>query len=294
MDGAARGDDMSAVKAIAALGAVVTLEAGRLQVSGLDRLPAAVAEQVLAVARARRDELLQELSEPDQDAATAASDLLDIASRHGLRLTQVASGRVVLIYPPRPHPDLVQYADGLLTLARPHFVRHPGLLPDLTPAGAVAELQGLLDACPGLRFVRGEGGGWWPVYPRYWSVEQKASVQALWFVAGDALDKTFDAPRSTQTRRWTAAMLDNYHAGLAFIRPNLPELLAQGWTPKTLFGVGRHRLPCRCCWGIAWTAAWTRAGWTPEIAAGGIAWAIPTAGRIVRQTAFPPGSRKIQ
>lgn len=295
MDGAGRGDDMSAVKAIKALGAIVTIEAGRLQVSGLDRLPAAVAEQVLAVARARRDDLLRELSEPGQDAAaTAAADLIDIADRHGLRLAQASTGRVLLLYPHRPSPNLVQYADGLLTLALPHFMRHPGLLPVMTPAEAVEELQELQDACPGFRLVRGEGGGWWPVYPRYWSVEQRASVQALWFVAGDALDEPLDAPRGTQTRKWTQADLANYHAGLMFLRPHLPELLARGWTPKTLFGVGRHRLPCRCCWGIAWTGAWTREGWTPEITGDGIAWAIPTAGRVVRQTAFPPASRKIQ
>jgi hypothetical protein len=63
---------MSAVKAISALGAVVTIEGGRLQISGLDRLPASVAEQVLAVARERRDNMLRELSEPGQDAAATA------------------------------------------------------------------------------------------------------------------------------------------------------------------------------------------------------------------------------
>ena len=53
---------MSAAQVIKSMGAAVALDDGKLKLSGLDRLPADVAERVLDVARKRREELVRELS----------------------------------------------------------------------------------------------------------------------------------------------------------------------------------------------------------------------------------------
>ena len=49
-------------RSITEMGAAVALVGGKVKLSGLDHLPAEVAERVLAVARERREELARELS----------------------------------------------------------------------------------------------------------------------------------------------------------------------------------------------------------------------------------------
>ncbi len=203
---------MSVVARLAELGASVTLVEGELRVAGLDTLPFAVAEQVLAMVREHKEELLRELSEtatpgsgreatglewlparpafdhPDHAGWWAAYDLADLAQSQQLRVVK-AGGRIVVVYPPALPPELVDYAEGLLDEARAYLAAHLDKLPVLEPAQALEYLKDIMREHKSLGFVRGGDGSRWPVFPANWTKGQKATVRALWIVAGQVLDR---------------------------------------------------------------------------------------------------------
>ena len=181
---------MSAARIITDMGAAVALVDGKVKLSGLDRLPAEVAERVLDVARKHREELARELSGasapgpetgldwlpgppaddgPDFAGWWGAFDLADLAKLYSLRVV-AAGGRVLVLYPPSLSPDLVSYAEALLNDAKPCLVAHLDKLPVLAPADAVENIKGVMRRYKGLRFTRGEGGSMWPLYPTTWSM----------------------------------------------------------------------------------------------------------------------------
>lgn len=199
---------MNTARTIAAMGASVALVDGKVRLSGLDRLPAAVVERVLAVARERREELRRELSgasapapgtglewvayPPEFDAKKyggqwAAFDLADLAKLYGVRIVH-AGEHALAIYPPTLEPELVAHASELLAEARTYLAAHLDKLPILEPAEAVKIILEIMRMHKGLRFCRGGDGSRWPIYPKTWTAGQKATMQALWFAVGPALD----------------------------------------------------------------------------------------------------------
>jgi len=193
---------MSAARIITDMGAAVAFVDGKVKLSGLDRLPAEVAERVLGVARERREELRRELDPtglgwlpgpPDEAAPSfdgwwAAFDLADLCRLYHVRVVR-AGERVLAVYPPALEPELIAYAGSLLVEAQPYLAAHLDKLPILPPAQAVETIKDIMRQHKGLRFCRGDGGSRWPLYPKTWTVGQKATVQSLWFVAGPALDQ---------------------------------------------------------------------------------------------------------
>lgn len=138
----------------------------------------------------------------------AALDLADFAKRYGLRVVRaeksrdkpprwalegsvsahgVNTGRILIVYQPDLKTVLTDRAESLLTEARPYLRVHLAELPILTPAEAAKAITDIMRRHPDLRFVLGEAGSLWPVYPKHWSVGQRLALQSLWFVAGDAL-----------------------------------------------------------------------------------------------------------
>ena len=204
-------DSMSAVNRIAGMGAAVALVDGELEVRGLDRLPADVAERVLEMAREHREELVRELGAsapgpvtglewvrwptndaPDYDGQWAAFDLADLCHLYGVHVVH-AGERIVAVYPPALEPELIAYAGTPLAEARGYLHQHMDELPVLAPADAVATIKAVMRQHKGLKFVRGTDASMWPLYPKRWTAGQKATVQSLWFVAGPALDQdTFE------------------------------------------------------------------------------------------------------
>ena len=131
---------------------------------------------------------------PADDAALAfaakwaAVDLRDLGKLHGVRV--IHSGeRVLVVFPPDLPADLVAYASELLVEAQDYLRQHLDKLPALNPAEAVEIVKSIMRQHKGLRFCRGDGGSRWPLYPMTWTAGQKATVQALWFAAGPALDR---------------------------------------------------------------------------------------------------------
>lgn len=193
---------MSTAKIIADMGAAVALVDGKVKLSGLDRLPATVAERVLAVARERREELRRELDPtglgwvtcpPEYDAEKyggwwSAFDLADLARLYSLRIVH-AGERVLTVYPPTLEAELVAYAGSLLAEAQDYLRQHLGKLPVLSPDEAVATIKAVMRQHKGLKFTRGTDASLWPLYPRGWTAGQRATLQSLWFAAGDALDR---------------------------------------------------------------------------------------------------------
>ena len=118
----------------------------------------------------------------------AAFDLADLCKLYDMRIVH-AGERVLAIYPPSLEPELVASASELLAEARPYLAANADKLPVLTPAQAVKIILDIMRQHKGLRFCRGDGGSRWPLYPRTWSAGQRATLQALWFVAGEALDR---------------------------------------------------------------------------------------------------------
>lgn len=126
-------------------------------------------------------------ADPDFDARWAAFDLADVCRLYGVRVVRSAE-RVLAIYPPSLEPELIAYAGSLLVEAQDYLRQHMDKLPILDPAEAVEIVKSIMRQHKGLRFCRGEGGSRWPLYPKGWTAGQKATVQTLWFAAGDALD----------------------------------------------------------------------------------------------------------
>jgi hypothetical protein len=112
----------------------------------------------------------------------------DIGRHYGVRVVH-AGGRVLAIFPPDLDAELVAATSEVLVAARPYLRQHMDRLPILTPTDAVQIIKDIMREHPGLRFCRGDGGSRWPLYPREWTAGQRATVQALWFAAGDALDR---------------------------------------------------------------------------------------------------------
>jgi len=200
---------MSAIDVIRSLGADATWVDGAVEVMGLDVLPADVAEHVIAVAQEHKEELVRELSgasapgpvtglewvskptdpdAPDYGSRWAAFDLADLGRLYGVRIVH-AGERVLAVFQPDLPDELVAYASELLAEARPYLAEHLDRLPILSPAAAVKIILDIMRQHPGLRFCRGEGGSRWPLYPVTWTAGQKVTLQALWFAAGDALDR---------------------------------------------------------------------------------------------------------
>lgn len=127
-------------------------------------------------------------ADPDFDARWAAVDLRDLGKLHGVRV--VHSGeRTFAVYPPSLEPELIAHAGSLLVEARDYLSAHMDKLPALNPAEAVEIVKSIMRQHRGLGFCRGDGGSRWPLYPKTWTAGQKATVQALWFAAGPALDR---------------------------------------------------------------------------------------------------------
>jgi hypothetical protein len=193
---------MSAARIITEMGAAVAFVDGKVKLSGLDRLPAKVAERVLDVARERREELRRELDPtglgwlpgpPDEAAPSfdgwwAAFDLSDLGKLYGVRVVR-AGERILAAYPPELEAELVAYASELLAEARSYIAANLDKLPVLSPADAVAAIKEIMRQHKGLRFTKGEGGSMWPLYPKNWTAGQRATLQSLWFAAGGALDR---------------------------------------------------------------------------------------------------------
>ena len=96
---------------------------------------------------------------------------------------------ILAVFPPSLEPELVAHVAELLAEARDYLRQHIDRLPSLTPTEAMTTIKAIMRQHRGLRFCRGEGGSMWPIYPRTWSAGQRATVQALWFAAGPALDR---------------------------------------------------------------------------------------------------------
>ena len=123
----------------------------------------------------------------DFDARWAAYDLADLCKLYGVRVVR-AGKRVVAVYPPSLEPELVAYAGSLLAEAQDFLSANVDRLPTLPPDDAVGIILAVMREHPGLRFCRGDGGSLWPLYPKKWTAGQRATVQSLWLLAGDALD----------------------------------------------------------------------------------------------------------
>ncbi|WP_050805042.1 hypothetical protein [Solidesulfovibrio carbinoliphilus] len=118
---------------------------------------------------------------------SASFDLCDVCRSYGVRIVR-ACERILAVYPPSLNADMVDYAEGLLDDARSSLAAHRDKLPHLTPADAATAINEIMRQHRGLRFCRGDDGSRWPLYPTTWTAGQKATVQSLWLVAGDALD----------------------------------------------------------------------------------------------------------
>ncbi|OLN29859.1 hypothetical protein DVDV_0856 [Desulfovibrio sp. DV] len=114
--------------------------------------------------------------------------MADVCRLYGVCVVRVGK-RVLAIYPPALEPELVAYTGSLLAEAQDYLSANMDRLPILTQAQAVEIVLDIMRAHKRLRFCRGDGGSRWPVYPREWSAGQRATVQTLWFAAGDALDR---------------------------------------------------------------------------------------------------------
>jgi hypothetical protein len=118
----------------------------------------------------------------------AAFDLADLAKLYGLQIVH-ADERVLAVYPPALEPELIAYAGSLLADALGFLRQHMDKLPALTQPEAVAAIKAVMRQHKGLKFTRGGDASMWPVYPRQWTAGQRATLQALWFAAGDVLDE---------------------------------------------------------------------------------------------------------
>jgi len=117
----------------------------------------------------------------------AAFDLADLGKIYSIRV--VRSGeRILAVYPPALEPELVAYASELLAEAQDFLRQHMDRLPILEPAEAVKTILAIMRQHDGLRFTRGDDGSLWPLYPQTWTAGQRATLQGLWFAAGDTLD----------------------------------------------------------------------------------------------------------
>jgi len=124
---------------------------------------------------------------PDHLGWWACFDLADLCRTHHMQVVH-AGKRFLILYPVELPDGLIEYAEDLLEDGKPYLHQHMDRLPILTPAGAVTEIKRIMNAHKGLKFTRGTDASMWPLYPRQWTAGQKATVQALWFAAGDALD----------------------------------------------------------------------------------------------------------
>lgn len=125
---------------------------------------------------------------PYFDARWAAFDLRDLGKLHGVCVVR-AGERILAVFDPTMEPELVAYASELLVEARPYLAAHLEKLLIMTQPEAVAVIKEIMRRHRGLLFCRGDGGSRWPLYPKTWTAGQKATVQALWFAAGGALDR---------------------------------------------------------------------------------------------------------
>jgi len=125
---------------------------------------------------------------PGYGSQWAAFDLADFGRLYGVRVVR-AGERVLAVYPPALEPELIAYASELLAEARDFLRQHMDRLPVLTPAEAVKAILEIMRRHDGLRFTRGDDGSRWPLYPSTWTTGQRVTLQALWFAAGDALDR---------------------------------------------------------------------------------------------------------
>jgi len=83
----------------------------------------------------------------------------------------------------------------------------------------------------------------------------------------------------------TPSMLQGWRRARAWLMPRQPELLAAGWTRRTLFRVGQGRWPWG--WGIAWARFWQHAAAISLEPGGVIAIELHEAGRVILQHAHP-------
>lgn len=125
---------------------------------------------------------------PDHPGWWACFDLADLCRTHHMRVVH-AGERLLILYPVELPDGLIEYAEDLLEDGKPYLRQHMDRLPILTPAGAAMIILEIMRQHKGLRFTRGDDGSRWPIYPRAWTTGQRATVQALWFAAADALDR---------------------------------------------------------------------------------------------------------
>jgi len=76
----------------------------------------------------------------------------------------------------------------------------------------------------------------------------------------------------------------------SWIKNNLPELLASGWTRRELLGRSKYRYPLK--WGIAWFSVWHQNGVIVTIAQNGkIVFSFQEQGKAKTLSASPPPAR---
>jgi hypothetical protein len=76
----------------------------------------------------------------------------------------------------------------------------------------------------------------------------------------------------------------------SWIKANMPELLAAGWTRRELLGRSKYRHPLK--WGIAWFSVWHQEGLVVTIGKNGkIIFAFKASGKTITQAANPAMKR---
>lgn len=124
---------------------------------------------------------------PDYPGWWACFDLADLCRMHHMRVVH-AGERLLILYPVELPDGLIEYAEDLFEDGKPYLRQNMDLLPILSPAGAVTEIKRIMNAHKGFKFTRGTDASLWPLYPKSWTAGQRATLQSLWFAAGDALD----------------------------------------------------------------------------------------------------------
>jgi hypothetical protein len=89
-------------------------------------------------------------------------------------------------------------------------------------------------------------------------------------------------------RRIRPSQKVTFRTACRWLVPRLPDLLASGWTLRTLFGIGRGP-PRFITGGVAWGSVWGKASEVTLEPDGLVRFKIVEPMRTVIQTAYPPG-----
>ncbi|WP_031385782.1 hypothetical protein [Desulfonatronum thiodismutans] len=245
---------MLKIKTLTGAGLVVRLDAqGGLVVEGLKSIDPKGAEELRRYIRENKAQIIEELQ------------------------TQAQGGPVILeessIENPAPCPETA--ALEILDMARRDFIRlHADqsggfwwTAPDYeNDPGSLAFIADVwLEACPAM-FRLMESGG----------LDHLLTKRATSATPAQPVER----PRK---KRITPAMMERYRRARPRIEDHMPELLAQGWTRRTLFRAGRHPYPFSE-WGLAWSSNWTASNLVRvEITSDCVGFVLAEPNRTVRQ-----------